>query len=223
VKLKSIIRKIPVIGQRVTPQPPRQVFTTSEEYWENRYRLGGNSGPGSYNRLAQFKADFLNRFVQDNRVDSVIEFGSGDGAQLELTSYPHYIGVDVSQTAIDVCRERYGDNPQVTFYHTSELPPTSVADLALSLDVVYHLIEDTTFNKYMHQIFDAGRRFAIIYSSNKDEPGGAKHVRHRKFTDWVGTQRSDFSLIERVPNAYPFDPSDPENTSFADFYVFRRR
>jgi hypothetical protein len=32
-------------------------FSGSKAYWENRYADGGNSGAGSYNRLADFKAE----------------------------------------------------------------------------------------------------------------------------------------------------------------------
>lgn len=54
-------------------------FSTSSNYWESRYQEGGNSGHGSYGELAQYKADFLNSFVQENHVESAIEFGSSDG------------------------------------------------------------------------------------------------------------------------------------------------
>src|SRR5687768_6622655 len=54
-------------------------FLNSNQYWDDRYLIGGNSGAGSYDRLAQFKADVLNKFAYDRDVSSVIEFGCGDG------------------------------------------------------------------------------------------------------------------------------------------------
>ena len=72
----------------------------SAKYWELRYRRGGNSGAGSYNNLAKFKANFLNNFVIENHIKSVIEWGCGDGHQLSLASYPQYIGYDVSKQSI---------------------------------------------------------------------------------------------------------------------------
>ena len=53
-------------------------------YWENRYKNNGNSGAGSYGRLAEFKADVINNFIAENKITSVIEFGCGDGNQLSL-------------------------------------------------------------------------------------------------------------------------------------------
>ena len=32
-------------------------FPGTRAYWEKRYRAGGSSGPGSYGRLAHFKAE----------------------------------------------------------------------------------------------------------------------------------------------------------------------
>jgi hypothetical protein len=62
----------------------RNVFTSklnnekwegSAKYWEQRYQRGGNSGAGSYDNLAKFKAKILNNFVKENHIKSVIEWG----------------------------------------------------------------------------------------------------------------------------------------------------
>jgi hypothetical protein len=169
-----------------------------------------------------FKAEFLNEFVARNQVRTVVEFGSGDGAQLELAEYPSYVGVDVSRTAIAATRRRFADDATKTFLHSSEAPPDLTADLSLSLDVIYHLVEDAVFQRYMSDLFDAGARFVIIYSSNLDEAGPTPHVRHRCFTDWVDQVRPDFTLTDRVSNPFPFNANDPDNTSFADFYMYAR-
>ena len=38
----------------------------SKNYWEKRYLKGGDSGDGSYGKLAEFKAKIMNRFVKEN-------------------------------------------------------------------------------------------------------------------------------------------------------------
>jgi hypothetical protein len=192
---------------------------SSEEYWEDRYRRGGTSGAGSYGRLADFKAEFLNNFVVRHEIASVIEFGCGDGNQLSLAAYPRYRGVDVSAAAAQACMARFAGDATKEFATLSDYGGQR-AELSLSLDVVFHLVEDDTFDAHMTSVFDAAERFAIVYASNHDEQASARHVRHRRFTDWVEARRPDFALRERVPNRYPFDPADPDNTSFADFYVF---
>lgn len=204
---------------RLTGSAPPKV--NSARYWERKYRKGGTSGPGSYGRLARFKAEFLNAFVAEHNVRSIIEFGSGDGAQLELAEYPSYIGVDVSETAVRECRKKFADRPSYSFTTLAEFEPPAKADLTLSLDVIYHLVEDEVFEDYMRRLFDWSARFVIVYSSNSEDEVAAPHVRRRRFTDWVEGNRPDFALIERVPNKYPFDPADPDNTSRADFFVYR--
>jgi len=224
--MKSAIKSIPIIGPiagGVVRLFKRSRFDGSTDYWEQRYAAGGNSGAGSYNRLAQFKADVLNGFVASHGIEFVIEFGSGDGSQLDLARYPSYVGVDVSRTAIEATRKRFAYDRSKQFLHISEVPADLKADLSLSLDVIYHLVVDPTFEAYMNALFAAASRFVVIYSSDKDERPRAPHVRHRRFTDWIAKHQPDFALKERVANAYPFDERDPDNTSFADFYIVERQ
>ena len=200
---------------------PVAEFSTSADYWERRYSKSETSGAGSYGRLAKYKAEVLNDFVVQKGISSVIEFGSGDGHQLSLAKYPNYTGIDVSETAVIICREKFAEDTGKTFVTVSEYGGEK-ADLALSLDVIYHLVEDETFTDYMSSLFDAADRFVIIYSSNKNEQAEAQHVRHRNFTDWVDANRQDFLLRAHIPNRFPFDIDDPNNTSHADFYIFEK-
>ena len=78
-----------------------------ESYWEKRYSNGGNSGAGSYGEVAKFKALTINKFLYDSKISNVIDFGCGDGAQLELLNINDYTGVDVSKTAILRLQEKY--------------------------------------------------------------------------------------------------------------------
>jgi cyclopropane fatty-acyl-phospholipid synthase-like methyltransferase len=106
---KFIMRQITkILFVKYLVQFVRQVFFPgSKRYWDNRYSQGDNSGAGSYGRLAEFKAEILNKFVAENNIRSVIEFGCGDGNQLMLANYPYYIGVDVSPKAIEICRKLF--------------------------------------------------------------------------------------------------------------------
>ncbi|PNF12781.1 hypothetical protein A6J71_22660 [Enterobacter cancerogenus] len=202
-------------------------FRHSAQYWDDRYRLAGNSGAGSYGRLADFKAEVLNGFVARNTLHSVMEFGCGDGNQLSLSRYPRYTGFDISVHALERCQRRYADDPTKDFFPVSEWNGRT-AELALSLDVIYHLIEDDVFSQYMETLFSAGEKFVAIYASNDEKlnellGGHVKHVRHRRFTDWVVKNLAEsWELHDWVPNRYPFDVRDQNNTSFADFYIFRR-
>jgi hypothetical protein len=222
MNLKTALKNAPLVGPLISRLRAPTYVDSLASYWEDRYATGGHSGAGSYGRLAEFKAEFINGFVERNNIQSVIEFGVGDGAQLALANYPRFIGVDVSQTSIDMCRQKFGDSPTHLFYTSKEAAHEELtAELSLSLDVVYHLVDDAIFESYMQRLFDAAGRSVIIYASDEDRPE-APHVRHRKFSRWVEKKRPEFKLRERVPNRYPYDSADTGNTSFADFFVYDR-
>ena len=221
--LKRAIASQP-LAQRISRlfgTAPMIAFDSSAQYWEERYAVGGNSGAGSYGHLAAFKAEVLNGFVAEHEVRSVLEFGCGDGAQLSLARYPAYVGVDVSDTAIELCRARFPDDPSKRFVLAGS-EPLEPAELTLSLDVIYHLVEDAIFEAYMAELFAQATRFVAIYSSNYDDHSRVSHVRHRRFVDWVEEQAPDWRLLRKVENAYPYDRRRAKETSFADFYFFHR-
>ena len=231
-RLKELIKSVPLVGPaaaKLSRLPGfsyarRLAFPGSGSYWESVYREGGTSGPGSYGRLAEFKAEILNEFVRTRNIRTVIEFGCGDGAQLQRAEYPEYVGVDVASGSIERCSALFAQDASKRFYLTNALPKDlGRFDLALSLDVIYHLIEDEVFDAYMRSLFAAAQRHVIIYSSNYDAPWDGLHVRRRKFTTWIAKNARDWQQEGFVANCFPGDLRRAEETSHADFYFFGRR
>jgi hypothetical protein len=228
VRVREAVRKIPVLGRAISAGyglAQHVVFRGSRDYWEERYRQGGNSGGGSFGRLARFKADVLNGFVEKHDVRSVVEFGCGDGHQLELAKYPRYIGLDVAPTAIAACARRFHADPTKSFLlysSTAFVDPLKVvnAELSLSLDVIYHLVEDPIFEAYMAHLFASATRYVGIYSSDAVRFATSPHVRHRKYSEWVAANARDFRLIERIEN--PYAGNDPVTESFASFAFYEK-
>jgi hypothetical protein len=136
-----------------------------------------------------------------------------------MLSAPAYTGVDVSPTALARCRERFPGHRFVPFDAVGGEP---AADLALSVDVIFHLVENTVFASYLDAVFAHARRFVLIYASNVDMTWPATHVRHRRFSDRVASACPGWRLLRHVPNPYPFDPARPDDTSFADFFAYGR-
>lgn len=226
--MKDLIKKIPLVGPmahtiyRKWINPPKP-FATSQDYWRERYIAGGTSGDGSYSKLAEFKAEVLNDFVRKENVRTVIEYGCGDGNQLKLAAYPSYIGFDVTPEAIALCQKAFADDATKVFKITGDYA-NEMADLTLSLDVIYHLVEDEVFHGYMQRLFDSAEKFVIIYSSNTNENPEEQpvaHVRHRKFSDWIENGEPGWRLLEHLPNRYPFH-GDTKTGSFADFYIYKK-
>ncbi|MEX1212747.1 MAG: class I SAM-dependent methyltransferase [Balneolaceae bacterium] len=189
-------------------------FPGSIEYWDQRYTLGGTSGVGSYGEFSEFKATTINGVIQEENITSVIEYGCGDGNQLTLLNCPAYIGFDVSEKAIAHCKQLFSDDETKTFKLMKNYDGES-AELTLSLDVIYHIIEDDLFHDYMTRLFESALRFVIIYSSNTDKQKSFQmtHVKHRKFTDWIKKYQPDWIEKSYIPT---------KNKTFADFYVFQK-
>ncbi|WP_137111280.1 class I SAM-dependent methyltransferase [Rhodobacter sp. SY28-1] len=196
----------------------------SDAYWRDRYEAGGNSGAGSYGRLAEYKAGFINDLVKTHEVQSVIEFGSGDGNQCSLLTIENYTGVDISPAVVTACRKRFAGRENWQFLTDAEYQVNPAqADMSMSLDVIYHLVEDAIFERYMETLFSASRRFVLVYSSDTDTPSRATHVRHRSYSNWIAAHAPAFALVEAFEQPYPMRPgSDPRTTSFASFKLFAR-
>jgi SAM-dependent methyltransferase len=220
MSVKDLIRPLPGVRE-LSLLRQRAAFRGSARYWERNYARGRTSGPGSYHALAEGKAAFLNDFVRTREIESVIEFGCGDGNQLSLARYPAYIGLDVSRSAVGLCQRRFADDATKSFFLFdgacfADRAGLFAADLALSLDVIFHLTEDPVFETYMTHLFAAARRYVIVYATDQETSGTAPHVRHRHFTPWVQACRPDWRLLEvaRGPNSGPYR---------ADFFAYERR
>ncbi len=228
--LRRRARQVPLIGTalgEVADIVRRRSFPGSQHYWERRYAHGGDSGDGSRGALATFKAGIVNDLVATQEIDSVIEFGCGDGNQLSLAHYPRYLGLDVSTSVLRRSMRRFAEDRTKSFLHYD---PISFADpagylraqLALSLDVLYHLVEDKIYELHLRHLFGSAQRFVVLYTSDADTISAAgqaaAHICHRPVARDVATRFPHWSLAKRVPNPYRVGPV----TSCAEFFIYRR-
>lgn len=192
-------------------------------YWENRYKNGGNSGAGSYGQLAKWKGQIVSNFIREKNIKSIIDFGCGDGNQLKYIEIPKwctYVGVDISETAIEICKQKH----PFYEYYTKNMTHKyfRFAELVISLDVIFHLTTKNDFTDYMDDLTDASERYIIIYSSNGDKlENPASHLKDNRFTDYM--EKTEFELIRKIENKFPYDPNNTINTSISDFYIYQKR
>jgi cyclopropane fatty-acyl-phospholipid synthase-like methyltransferase len=226
--LKESLLKIEFI-KNIKRNQQKKRFKGSAEYWEDRYKAEGNSGSGSYDHLANFKAQVLNDFVAKNKVNTVLEFGCGDGNQLTIAKYPNYIGLDVSPTAIQMCHKRFKDDKTKSFLIYNSLAffdnhQIVKADLTMSLDVLYHLVEIEIFEKYIIDLFNASQKYVIIYASdyNQEEEPIHQHENRRGFTAFVAKQFPNFKLVEVIKNKYPKTVNGLVG-SYSDFFIYEKQ
>jgi SAM-dependent methyltransferase len=196
----------------------------STAYWTRRYLKGSNSGAGSYGRLAEFKAAFLNNFLTVHRIETLFDLGCGDGNQLSKIDPRNYVGFDISDNALARCRKRFADMSQFRFMQIADIDTIEQkSDLSISMDVVFHLIEDEIFSKYMERLMDSSSKYIILYASDWEGAAPAPHVKHRWFSRWIALHRPEWIVTSRMANPFPFDSLDPDNSSFADFCVCTHR
>jgi hypothetical protein len=171
--------------------------------------------------LANYKLAFVNGFLRRHRVKSVIDFGCGDGAQIRDLACRHYLGIDISVSAVEQCRATFAHRTNWSFEvmrADAEYGPKR--GVALSLDVIYHLVEDEVFERYMFLLFSYAKRFVIIYSSDSEERSRAPHIRHRWHSGWVARNLPEWTVVRRGQTPYPFHLENSHNTSFADFTIY---
>lgn len=222
--VRNIIRRIPLVGIFLKKVyglwiADRLKFTDSGSYWENRYKVGLNSGVGSYGLQANFKAEYINNIVSSLAIESVIEFGCGDGNQLSLSLYPSYQGYDISNLAVATCREKFRRDSSKSFANTMEYDGRK-ADLSISLDVLYHLVENEVFDVYMRKLFVSSTKYVIIYSTNSTEISNSPHVKHRKFTDWIEVNEPKWKLIDVQISPWRDRSNIATGDFYPDFYLF---
>lgn len=141
-----------------------------KKYWEERYKGGLDSGAGSYGIMAEFKAEIVNTFIENNKIETVLDFGCGDGNQLSYLKCKKYIGIDVSPMAIEICKKKFSSDQSKTFqlYDPTETNSLPECDLVLCLDVLYHIIPEHDFNDTLDDIFSHAKKAVILYTIVSD-------------------------------------------------------
>jgi len=191
-----------------------------KQWWENWYSRGGNSGPGSVGILAQYKADVINDYIDKHKINSVVEFGCGDGVVLQLTKYKDYLGFDVSRTAIKLCTSKFKNDPTKSFflYEPQFFVNKTIksVDLVVCLDVLYHVIDEAEYLKVLEDIFSFSSKHIILYTSlNKSTiPYKNPEILHRDILPYLEKYKNYEIAI--VPQKY-------KKLSGADFIFLTKK
>ena len=187
----------------------------TEQIWNNRYQNGGNSGSGSYNELYIFKRDIINDIINKNSIKSIIDFGCGDGNQIKEINAKNYIGIDIAKASIDICKMKYNNDSTKKFYTYNEIDTMNLqSDLTMSLDVLYHILEEECYVTYLKNLFSSSN-YVLIYSNNYNGHID-DHMHTRKFTNDVENMFPNWDLHEKINQIYP-------KKSSADFYLYKKK
>lgn len=167
------------------------------QYWVTRYGTGGDSGFGSHDEHSiKFKGDYINEFIKKFNVETLFDYGCGDGNQLKMINgFTHYTGYDIAPNIIEDCKILYVGHEDKFF--TSKLDDIigKKFDLAISMDVTYHIIEDELFKFYLDTLFSSAD-VIILFTTNSDHHTPLKHHKPRKIIDHIKDTYIDFELID---------------------------
>ena len=218
IEIEDLYAKI----QKLNEDSLKMADFNSGNFWEKNYSEGGNSGTGSYNKLAEFKAEIVRTILKEHSIKTIIEIGCGDGNQLSLIDYEDYTGVYVSKTIIEKNKIKFKDKTNFKFFNTDQrdMYSNKKYDMSISMDVIFHLLEQDTFENYMNDLFNFSKKLVVIYSSNHEEYTKWPEYRHRNFTKFVADNFSSWELIKYIPNKYPYIIGKEDTTSCSDFYIY---
>lgn len=190
-----------------------------EDYWNDRYAKGYDTGVQSQGFLLEKQVQFVNEVIGQNNIKTVFELGCGNGKMLPLLNLESYTGLDISQKAIDICRERFKGDSTKKFFTLSEYEVASPEfELSLSLgNVIPSLPDDAAYFKYMADLFGASKAFVCIFSSDF-ESGRYGHIKARNFSKHVSERFPEWELVEVKKTGYEYKEGDPLT---AKFFVYR--
>ena len=182
-------------------------------WWENYYSTGGTSGSGSYGLLAEFKAEIINNFIKEHQIESVIEFGCGDGNQLSYMEYKKYLGLDVARPALDLCINKFSEDKSKSFllYDPRRFMPNGIfdADLVVCLDVLYHITDEIDYRKTLTDIFSCTKKYVILYDKIRDTESHSSEIKYRNIVPYLQAV-NNFEVLKIIPQRY-------QELSSADF------
>lgn len=189
-----------ILQIKLTTSKNYKIMFDLKHYWDNRYKTGGNSGAGSYNEEARIKASYINLLIKNIGIQTIQEYGMGDGNNLSLyTGFKQYTGYDIAPTAVELCKL----NPRIDHtkcrFTSDKKAIDKNADLALSLDVLLHQVEDRDYYEYMDMVFKANHSYILLFTPSREaSPKSAQHVRYRQVIEDVERLYPHYKLVDKV-------------------------
>lgn len=181
-------------------------------YWDRRYRDGRTSGAGSEGEAAAVKAATIDRVIGEHDIASVIDWGVGDGVVLGLVKAKvPWLGLDVAPVAVERLRARYGPRSRTKRFALLADGSHEVRDLALSLDVLFHLPAEADYQLHLAQVFGSATKAVLIHASDHDGGRTARHVLWRRWTPDVAARFPEWELV-----------SAPQQRETPGFFLYLR-
>lgn len=144
------------------------------EIFDDIYKLekwgqGQGSGGGSTPAITFEYRRFLEKFLNEKRIQSVLDFGCGDWQFSKLIDWENirYVGVDCVKTVIDLNNKEYRTD-EITFEESDSVPFNEHFDLLIMKDVLIHWTNEE-IKKFFSEFQKSKFKYALITNHTKDD------------------------------------------------------
>lgn len=184
----------------------------TRRYWNRRYQRGSGSSFEPHEGVINFETGLINEFIKKHEIKSVLDMGCGDGSVFQrLRNLPIYHGMDISSIIIARMQQKYEKDDSRMFFEPHTMPDYYY-DLVISIDTIYHLVNDHEYIDYLEKLEKKCKNYLIISSTNYNAYYGGGYIRHRAFLKDI--KDLGFKLLKKVDS--PFD------TDQCGYFVFEK-
>lgn len=141
-----------------------------EEIYATAEWVGGGSGEGSQPVHTRGYVRFLQKFLKDRRIRSVLDFGCGDWQFSRFVDWTgvDYVGVDLVRPVVERNREAFGARGIEFQVFTGDWQRLPAAELILVKDVLQHWS-----HRSIRSFLPTLRRYPYALLTNCVIPGGS--------------------------------------------------
>jgi hypothetical protein len=196
-----------------------ETMTLKQNYWEDRYRKGGDSGKGSRGWSRNWKWFYINRYVNISN-STVIDVGCGDLDFWKGRSCKHYIGIDISLTRIELNK---GKRPDWNFIcgDASKYLKMDPSDVVFCNDILFHIIDDETYRKILEHLTIYSKQYIFIYTWWKNpflpKTGDGEYQKYRDFDSFRYIfDQANFELIRKIKTPRFINP-------YGAMWIFKKK
>lgn len=138
---ERLFRDYPQYRENFTQQQTvEEVFT--DIYKNELWGQGQGSGGGSSIEITTGYRIFLQEFIDEHEIKSVVDYGCGDWQFSKLINWSSdpdrvYLGIDCVQAVVDKCNTKFG-NDKTKFICSNTLEGVEKSDLLIIKDVLIH-------------------------------------------------------------------------------------
>ncbi len=165
----------------------------TETYWEKRFSSGSWNKSGRRQTEEYAKANITAMKISPDFNGKIIDFGCalGDAIPLYKKSFPNslIIGLDISETAIKVCKKKYGNIAK--FYPTNTTTNTN-AEIIIASHVLEHITDD---KKVVLELLNKCSQL-FVFVPYKETPLYFEHVNYYDENYYSDIETSEIKIFE---------------------------